>query len=49
VGSVGSPVVWLSLPVAFGIAAETQFVGWCLSLSFTHCRELMKSVGKFDS
>jgi hypothetical protein len=29
-----------------GIAAETQFVGWCLSLAFTHCRELMKSVGK---
>jgi hypothetical protein len=31
---------------ASGIAAETQFVGWCLSLAFTHCRELMKSVGK---
>jgi hypothetical protein len=32
----------LSLPVASGIAAETQFVGWCFSLAFTHCRELMK-------
>ncbi len=29
------PVVWLSLPVAFGIAAETQFTGWCLLLAFT--------------
>jgi hypothetical protein len=37
---------WLSLPVASGIAAETQFTGWCLSLAFTHYRELMKSVGK---
>jgi len=33
-------------PVASGIAAETQFAGWCLSPAFTHCRELMKSVGK---
>ncbi len=40
------PVVWWSLPVAFRIAAETQFADWCLSLAFTHCRELMKSVGK---
>jgi len=39
-------IVWLSLPVASGIAAETQFVGWWLSPAFTHCRELMKSVGK---
>jgi hypothetical protein len=43
------PVVWLSLPVASGIAAETQFAGWCLSQAFTHCRELMKSVGSCDS
>jgi hypothetical protein len=27
-------------------AAETQFVGWYLSPAFTHCRELIKSVGK---
>ncbi len=39
-------MVWLSLPVASGIAAETQFAGWCLSLAFTHCRKLMKSVGE---
>jgi hypothetical protein len=28
------------------ISRETQFTGWCLSLALTHCRELMKSVGK---
>jgi len=40
VGSVA--VVWLSLTIASGLAAETQFVGWCLSLAFTHCRELLE-------
>jgi hypothetical protein len=38
--------IWLSLPVASRIAAETQFVGWSFSSAFTYCRELMKSLGK---
>ncbi len=41
-GSVA--VVWLSLPIASGIAAETQFIGWCLSPAFTHCREVSGEV-----
>jgi hypothetical protein len=46
VGSVASQWNCLNLLIAPGIVARTPTVGWCSLLTFTRCRELIKSAGK---
>jgi hypothetical protein len=41
------PAPWLSLPINSGLQIDTHYVGYCLSLTPTHCSELV-SVGMVD-
>jgi hypothetical protein len=36
---------WLSFPVTVGLVTETQYVGQCLTSTYSQFWELMKSVG----
>jgi hypothetical protein len=44
---LAKPTPWLSLPINSGLQTDTYYVGYCLTLTPTHCSELV-SVGMVD-
>jgi hypothetical protein len=44
---LAKPAPWLSCPINSGLQTDTYYVGYCLTLTRTHCLELV-SVGMVD-
>ncbi len=42
------PIICLNLPFCSKIAPKTLFVGWRLSLAFTHYKQFIRSMGKLQ-